>query len=66
MAMHYYDCKKAELLEVHDLTRQVARDSAALLTNLFIAETQLNIRERDRKKMCNCFEIRRRYGIDYE
>lgn len=62
MAKHYYDCRKAELLEIYDFPRKIAKDSAVILTNEFIAETQLNIKERDRKKMCNCFELRRRYG----
>ena len=62
MATLYYDFKVSELLEFQDFTRRAARDSAIILTHAFIAEVQLNITERDCKKMCNCFELRRRYG----
>lgn len=57
MAKHYYNCKMSELLH-NKLDRKVAHDSSVVLTNQFVAEVQMNIRERDRKKMCNCLELR--------
>lgn len=56
MAKHYYFCTYHELLDA-DHTRRVAHDSAVIRTHLFIAETQLNISERNRKRMCNCREV---------